>query len=274
MPVANTFSAALDLIGRNSYGSTKLLEVNADGSIRTQNWKEKLGNFGARITRNYDLRKDTKDAAVAHALERFANAASASDNPEIRGAVETFNRLTPDFIARYRDAKQRVEQRNAPRTAAVVAAPTNPVHQAAVSSIHTHSASNAAANTVSNAATNAPNYGATAQTNNPATTSAATPAGPTPIDLTALARKYQVNTRVAGFLLGSGPGFGKVIKAYTDTYKGAAISWEDAVVRKYADLLNKTYEQEAVFVAAGNRPAIADHEILAWAVTCLKQAQP
>jgi hypothetical protein len=39
-------------------------------------------------------------------------------------------------------------------------------------------------------------------------------------------------------------------------------------------LLNKTYEQEAVFVAAGNRPAIADHEILAWAVTCLKQAQP
>ena len=267
MPVANTFSSALELIGRNSYGSTKLLEVNADGSIRTQTWKEKLGNFGARITRSYDLRKDTKDAAVAHALERLANDASASDDPEIRGAVETFNRFAPDFIARYREAKARVEQRNEPRTATVAPASANPADQAAVASLHQQGA------------TNVPNYGATAQaaqTTNPATTpattTAAVPAGTAPVDLTALANKYQVELRVAKYLVNGGPEFGRVIRTILSEPKTKGVQWDAPIDQRYATLLNTTYRQELAYAVAAGRN-ISEQQIFDWAVAALKQVQ-
>jgi hypothetical protein len=271
MPVANTFSSALELIGRNSYGSTKLLEVNADGSIRTQTWKEKLGNFRARITRSYDLRKDSKDAAVAHALERLANAAITSDNPHIRAEVETFNRFTPDFIARYREAKTRVEQRDTPRHATIAAAPVNPADQAAVASLHQQGATNAPLNT----APPAPNYGATAQaaqTTTPAATPAAVPAGTAPVDLTALANKYQVELRVAKYLVNGGPEFGRVIRTILSEPKTKGVQWDAPIDQRYATRLNTTYRQELAYAVAAGRN-ISEQQIFDWAVAALKQVQ-
>lgn len=48
-----------------------ILEVNADGSIRTQNLKEKIGNLGLRIISKYTATKAEKDAKVAQAIQNL-----------------------------------------------------------------------------------------------------------------------------------------------------------------------------------------------------------
>jgi hypothetical protein len=50
-----------------------LFEVNSDGSIRTQNIKEKIANIGARIFGKFDARKAEKDARVKDAILLFYN---------------------------------------------------------------------------------------------------------------------------------------------------------------------------------------------------------
>jgi len=45
-----------------------IFEVNSDGSLRTQNFKEKLGNLGLRIAGKYDATKLQKDAKVGVAI--------------------------------------------------------------------------------------------------------------------------------------------------------------------------------------------------------------
>lgn len=45
-----------------------ILEVDADGSIRAQTFKEKVGNLGLRITGKYSATKTEKDAKVAQAI--------------------------------------------------------------------------------------------------------------------------------------------------------------------------------------------------------------
>jgi hypothetical protein len=261
MPVASSYSAALDLVTRHGVSNSSLFEVNADGSIRTQNWKEKLGNFGARITRNYSLRKDTKDAAVAAALERMANDALNGPDEEVKHTIRFQEKYPADILVRFNEAKQRVEQRNAPRHATISAAPANPADQAGVASLHQQGA------------TNAPSYGATAQTQtiNAVATPPAAPAGTAAVDLTALANKYQVNHKIAKYLV-SGPEFGKVIRAILSEPKTKGAQWGAPIDQKYATLLNKTYEQELAYAVAAGRD-ISDHQILQWAIAALKQSQ-
>jgi len=116
MPIiATKFSAAIDLLANTARGGNTLLEVNADGSIRTQNWKEKLRNWGSHLTGNYQLRKDTKDAAVVVALIALAQKAATGSDPIEKNLLDVHSRNmeTYGFIARYRDAKQRIDARNA-----------------------------------------------------------------------------------------------------------------------------------------------------------------
>jgi hypothetical protein len=116
MPIiATKFSAAIDLLANTAPGGNTLLEVNTDGSIRTQNWKEKLRNWGSHLTGNYQLRKDTKDAAVVVALIALAQRAASGADPIEKNLLDVHSRNmeTYGFIARYRDAKQRIDARNA-----------------------------------------------------------------------------------------------------------------------------------------------------------------
>jgi len=254
--IATTYSAAFNLIRQNSTGSTKLLEVNADGSIRTQNWKEKLGNFGARLARRYDLRKDTKDAAVAVALENLAhNALNGQDQAE-RHFVNQQGQFPAEFLVRYREARQRVEQRNTPRTAGSRTAADSQVRRDSVASLHQQTTAN---------------YGAVGQAAPAATSAAAAPvAAHTGPDLHALAQKYGVNARIAKFMVGGGSEFAQVIQALMK--EGGKVDWADPIDKRYAQLLDRTYQQEqAVRVASG--VAISDADIRGWAVACLRQAQ-
>lgn len=271
MPVAATYAAAIDLVVRHGSDNSKIFEVNADGSIRTQNWREKLGNLGARITRNYQLHKDTKDAAVAAALERLAQSALNGIDQDAKNIVAYQQQFPADVLTRFHQARDRLAQRNTPRNVDIRAASNNPADQNAVASLHQQGANNGV------------NYGATAQVSQattPATSpassavnaTAASPAGPAPIDLAALARKYQVNPKIAKFLVGGGPEFGKVIRALLSEPKFKSAQWGAPFDQKYATLLNKTYEQELVYAVAAGK-TIEDHQILAWAVASLKQVQ-
>jgi predicted flap endonuclease-1-like 5' DNA nuclease len=249
--IATTYSAAFNLIRQNSTGSTKLLEVNADGSIRTQNWKEKLGNFGARLARRYDLRKDTKDAAVAIALENLAHQALNGPNQAERNFVDQQFQNPAEFLVRYREARQRVEQRNAPRTAGSRTAADSQVRRDSVASLHQQTTAN---------------YGAVGQ-GAPAASAVTAHTGP---DLHALAQKYQVDPRIAKFMVGGGSEFAQVIQALLK--EGGKVDWADPIDKHYAQLLDRTYQQEqAVRVASG--AAISDADIRGWAVACLRQAQ-
>lgn len=271
MPVAVTYAAAIDLVVRHGTDNSKIFEVNADGSIRTQNWKEKLGNFGARITRSYDLRKDTKDAAVAAALERLAQHALNGIDQNAKDIVAYQQQYPADVLTRFHQARQRVEQRNAPRNVQVHAASNNPADQNAVASLHQQGA------------TNTTNYGATAQvaqTTNPAVNSAANSvntaasaaSGPAPIDLAAVSRKYQVNPKIAKYLVGGGPEFGRVLRTILSEPKSKGAQWSAPIDQQYATLLNKTYEQELAYAVAAGRN-ISDQQIFDWAVASLKQVQ-
>ena len=92
------------------------------------------------------------------------------------------------------------------------------------------------------------------------------------IDLQAVARKYQANPKIAKYLVGGGPEFGKVLRTILSEPKTKGVQWGSPFDQKYATLLNKTYEQELVYAVANGRD-ISDHEILGWAVAALKQAQ-
>jgi len=119
--VARDLFSALSLVAlthtRSLGGSAKLLEVNGDGSIREQNWREKLANYGSRLVGRYELRKDTKDAAVANALTALAVKASTSSDPAQKESYEHYgtqlDRL--GYLQRFREAKQRIEERNGSR---------------------------------------------------------------------------------------------------------------------------------------------------------------
>lgn len=248
MPVASSYSAALDLVTRHGVSNSSLFEVDADGSIRTQTWKEKLGNFGARITLNYSLRKDSKDAAVAAALERMAHDALNGPDEEVKHTIFFQEKYPADILVRFREAKQRVEQRNAPRHATVAAAPANPADQAAVASLHAQGVNSA-------------NYGATATNTPPAAAPAA--------GLNALANRYGVNPRIAKFLLG-GPEFGKVAQAVLKMRGLKGVNWAPPIDAQYAQALNHIYDQEVVYRNANN---ITDDQVRQWAEIALNQVQ-
>ena len=155
MPIitATKFSTALELLINTSRDASKLLEVNADGSIREQNWKEKLGNFAARLTRRYDLRKDTKDAAVADALNNLANATVNGHDQVEKNilSIHAKNFHKYGALDRYREAKIRVEARNTPRDIQVRprADARNRVRSDSLTSIQTGGANNYGATGVS-----------------------------------------------------------------------------------------------------------------------------
>ena len=119
--VARDLFSALSLVAlahtRSLGTSAELLEVNHDGSIREQKWYEKAANYGSRLVGRYQLRKDTKDAAVANALAALAVKASTSSDPAEKESYEHYgtqlDRL--GYLQRFRDAKQRIEERNGTR---------------------------------------------------------------------------------------------------------------------------------------------------------------
>jgi hypothetical protein len=121
-------------------GSAKLLEVNSDGSIREQNWHEKLANFGSRLIGRYGLRKDTKDAAVVDALRALAYQASISPDPAQRESYEHYGTQLDalGYLGRFREAKRRIEERTATSRPASSAA----VRRDSVASLHAQSVVN------------------------------------------------------------------------------------------------------------------------------------
>ena len=121
-------------------GSTKLLEVNRDGSIRTQNWREKLANYGSRLIGRYQLRKDAKDAAVADALTALAQKASTSADPAERESYEHYGTQLHalGYLERFRAAKQRIQERSATQRPATDA----PVRRDSVASLHAQTVTN------------------------------------------------------------------------------------------------------------------------------------
>jgi len=70
--------------------SSELLEVNKDGTVRTQNALDKLKTFGSRLVGKYDQVKKEKDAAVANALTTLWALATTA---KARGAKGEFDPL-------------------------------------------------------------------------------------------------------------------------------------------------------------------------------------
>jgi hypothetical protein len=134
--VARTFSAAMDLIANNSAGpTTRLLEVNPDGSIRTQNWKEKLANFGSRLIRTYQARKDAKDAAVVDAFNALVEKAKSGIDPREKMIWQMHERSGMQaygFMNRYLEAWRRLRDRDA----TIVPQTTSPIRRDSVASLH------------------------------------------------------------------------------------------------------------------------------------------
>ncbi len=89
---ATNYQSAIDLVSQYALDprhlqtgqaqNSNFLEVDADGSIRAQNWKEKLVNFGSRLIGKFEARKDTKDAAVAIALQSLYESALTQSGPD------------------------------------------------------------------------------------------------------------------------------------------------------------------------------------------------
>jgi len=63
--IARNYGDVAKLVEANK---SSILEVNADGSIRAQSLKEKIGNLGLRITGKFTATKAEKDAKVAQAI--------------------------------------------------------------------------------------------------------------------------------------------------------------------------------------------------------------
>lgn len=66
--IARNYSDVASLIKAHQ---NSILEVNADGSIRSQNLKEKIGTLGLRILGKYNANKAEKDAKVAVAIQNL-----------------------------------------------------------------------------------------------------------------------------------------------------------------------------------------------------------
>jgi len=63
--IARNYGDVAKLVDANK---NSILEVNADGSIRAQTFKEKIGNLGLRITGRFTATKAEKDVKVAQAI--------------------------------------------------------------------------------------------------------------------------------------------------------------------------------------------------------------
>jgi len=140
--VANKYSTAIDLISsqlaQGPKGSGKLLEVNADGSIRTQTFGERLANLGARFTRTFDARKESKDAAIAVALQRLAQVALSGNDPADVAAVQG-NETNPILI-RFHEALTHQSERLPLRSASVIDSSNNPIRRDSLSDLANQSA--------------------------------------------------------------------------------------------------------------------------------------
>jgi len=94
--IARTYGDVAPLVKahRNS-----ILEVSADGSIRTQNLKEKIGNLGLRIIGRYNTVKNEKDAKVADAIRSLFQKTGAKSgsvhDPERDRDLDRFFNLKP-----------------------------------------------------------------------------------------------------------------------------------------------------------------------------------
>jgi hypothetical protein len=74
--IARNYGEVSKLVEANK---NSILEVNADGSIRAQTLKEKIGNLGLRITGRFTATKAEKDAKVAIAISNLYNKAGYND---------------------------------------------------------------------------------------------------------------------------------------------------------------------------------------------------
>jgi len=135
--VANKYSTAIELISsqlaQGAKGSNKLLEVTADGSIRTQTFGEKLANLGARLTRTYDARKESKDAAIAVALQRLAQSA-LSGNDSLDVAAVQRNESNP-ILTRFHEALSHQSERLPLRNASVSDSSNHPIRRDSLSDL-------------------------------------------------------------------------------------------------------------------------------------------
>jgi pimeloyl-ACP methyl ester carboxylesterase len=132
--VANKYSTAIDLISSQlAQGSDKLLEVNTDGSIRTQTFGEKLANLGARFTRTFDARKESKDAAIAIALQRLAQEALSGNDPADVAAAQG-NETNPILI-RFHEALTHQSETLPLRNASVIDSSNHPIRRDSLSDL-------------------------------------------------------------------------------------------------------------------------------------------
>lgn len=80
----NSYSNALDIIKSHS---NEILEVNKDGTLRTQNGLDKLRTFGSRLVGKYDQVKQEKDAAVGNAITQLWANAVAARSSGVKGDI-------------------------------------------------------------------------------------------------------------------------------------------------------------------------------------------
>jgi hypothetical protein len=73
--IAKRYVDVADLV--RAHGNS-LLEVNKDGSIRTQNLGEKLANLGSRLFGKYEARRVEKDAKAKEAIIQLFNKSGVS----------------------------------------------------------------------------------------------------------------------------------------------------------------------------------------------------
>jgi hypothetical protein len=111
MPVDNnirSYSNAIDLIKSHS---TEVLEVNKDGSLRTQTGLEKLKLLGSRLVGNYNQVKQQKDATVGNAITALWANAVASQNRGAKGHIPPLlqaNGKSNIYLSRFLNARNEV----------------------------------------------------------------------------------------------------------------------------------------------------------------------
>ena len=148
---ASDYKSAIDLVSNyaldqrylrvGSSQNANLLEVDADGSIRTQNWKERLANFGSRLVGRFEARKDAKDTAVAVALQRLYEAAL------INGSAQTEQIEDPrkySYLGRFHQALERAQQRGLDRSIDVGNIHSQPLRTSSISSLANQGSSDGA----------------------------------------------------------------------------------------------------------------------------------
>ena len=74
--IARNYGDVAKLVEANK---NSILEVNADGSIRAQTLKEKIGNLGLRITGKFTATKAEKDVKIAQAIRNLYHKAGNAD---------------------------------------------------------------------------------------------------------------------------------------------------------------------------------------------------